>query len=310
MFDSSTLNEYGFLGCFDTICMMMGERVAVVKGITENYYSDQIHFDEETSDYSNEEEIEKFYGVSFYELQELSIALCQQLSYRHGVTNGGVVLINCGLHNVAEIVSILACCRLNATIVPIDERWLYDGDRIKNIINDCKPVAVILVANDDNDPVIKSYSNAGLFRFSLLNQDGYLIEPDGFSIELNTCDEASDRHYDSNPLYILYTSGSTANPKGVRGTESGLLSRIGWQWLQYPWDREEIACQRTSLTFVDSLAEIFSALLAGIPIWSPERLLFQETGLVGIAEEANRIGVSRITLLPSQLCQGILVIQM
>ena len=51
------------------------------------------------------------------------------------------------------------------------------------------------------------------------------------------------------------------------GTKKGLISRLTWQLNEFPWlpGREEIALQRTPLTFVDSLAEIFSAILSAVP---------------------------------------------
>ena len=51
----------------------------------------------------------------------------------------------------------------------------------------------------------------------------------------------------SDTLYIMYTSGSTsAVPKGVRGSYSALLNRIGWQWETFPFhSTNEIACKRT-----------------------------------------------------------------
>jgi len=55
--------------------------------------------------------------------------------------------------------------------------------------------------------------------------------------------------------------------------------------------------------FVHALAEIFSALLAGIPLWVPPEQDLQAGGLAGVLAGAARAGVTRITLLPSQLDQ-------
>ena len=36
-------------------------------------------------------------------------------------------------------------------------------------------------------------------------------------------------------------------------------------WKTYPFDAGEKSCQKTSLSFVDSIWEIFGALLQGVP---------------------------------------------
>ncbi len=65
--------------------------------------------------------------------------------------------------------------------------------------------------------------------------------------------------------YVIYTSGSTGDPKGVVGTHRGSMNRFEWMWNKYPFESDEVCCQKTSLGFVDSVWEIFGPLLRGIP---------------------------------------------
>ncbi|HEU5228614.1 MAG TPA: amino acid adenylation domain-containing protein, partial [Ktedonobacteraceae bacterium] len=66
------------------------------------------------------------------------------------------------------------------------------------------------------------------------------------------------------PAYMLYTSGSTGTPKGVLGTHRAALNRFNWMWRTYPFAPGEVCCQKTTLSFVDAVWEIFGPLLQGI----------------------------------------------
>jgi amino acid adenylation domain-containing protein len=97
----------------------------------------------------------------------------------------------------------------------------------------------------------------------------------------------------------LYTSGSSGKPKGVEGTHRGALNRFQWMWERYPFQPEDVCCQKTNLGFVDSVWEIFGPLLAGIPsVILPQEALLDPEELLGQLA-AHR--VTRIVLVPSLL---------
>ncbi|HEV7905207.1 MAG TPA: amino acid adenylation domain-containing protein, partial [Pyrinomonadaceae bacterium] len=102
-----------------------------------------------------------------------------------------------------------------------------------------------------------------------------------------------------NLAYVIYTSGSTGRPKGVLSVHRAALNRFNWMWDAFPFGADEVCCQKTSLSFVDSVWEIFGPLLRGIKnviitdehVRDPHRLIEQLA--------ANR--VSRIVVVPSLL---------
>jgi amino acid adenylation domain-containing protein len=103
----------------------------------------------------------------------------------------------------------------------------------------------------------------------------------------------------NNPAYLIYTSGSMGTPKGVLGLHQGAVNRFHWMWQTYPFKPNEVCCQKTSLSFLDSLWEIFGTLLQGIPtVIIPDEAVKDPQLLVQtLATE----GVTRIVLVPSLL---------
>ncbi|MEI6291678.1 MAG: AMP-binding protein, partial [Chloroflexota bacterium] len=107
----------------------------------------------------------------------------------------------------------------------------------------------------------------------------------------------------SNPApemaYLIYTSGSTGRPKGVIGQHKAAINRLNWMQQTYPYKAGEICCQKTSLSFVDSIAEMFSPLLSGIPqVIIPDNDL-KDTRI--FVELLGRYQISRLVLVPSLL---------
>ncbi len=103
----------------------------------------------------------------------------------------------------------------------------------------------------------------------------------------------------ASPAYVIYTSGSTGSPKGVVGLHRGAVNRCAWMWQRYPFRSGEVCCSRTSLSFVDSVWEIFGPLLQGVPLTIANDDIAHDPHLL-IEFLAHR-QVSRIVLVPSLL---------
>src|SRR6266542_1603239 len=99
--------------------------------------------------------------------------------------------------------------------------------------------------------------------------------------------------------YVIYTYGSTGRPKGVLGLHRGAINRFNWMWETYPFEAEEICCQKTSLSFGDSIWEIFGPLLKGVAtLIIPDEFLKDPERLIQILAVEQ---VTRIVLVPSLL---------
>ncbi len=102
-----------------------------------------------------------------------------------------------------------------------------------------------------------------------------------------------------NAAYVIYTSGSTGTSKGVVGLHRGAVNRLYWMWRRYPFAANEICCAKTSLSFVDSVWEIFGPLLQGVRlVIPPDEVARDPHALIAFLAERR---VTRIVLVPSLL---------
>lgn len=73
-----------------------------------------------------------------------------------------------------------------------------------------------------------------------------------------------EKLHDSRSLaYVLYTSGSTGQPKGVMIEHHSVVNRIGWMQKQYELDASGVIMQKTPITFDVSVWELFWWSFAG-----------------------------------------------
>ena len=156
------------------------------------------------------------------------------------------------------IVSLLAIIKAGLAYVPLAPDW--PELRIKHILDEAQPVLVLTNLGPDifrrighTIPAVLQYSEL-LGSVASLSSDN--LEPE---LVFNRSITDDRRRL----LAVLYTSGSTGTPKGVRLLHRAALNRMCWYWRTFPYAADEVFVFKTTLTFVDSIAEIWSTLLQG-----------------------------------------------
>jgi amino acid adenylation domain-containing protein len=184
------------------------------------------------------------------------------------------------------VITLLGILKAGAAWVPLDAA--YPLERIRFMLNDAAVAAVVTVS------AMKDRVPENARSVVLLDGESELRSEQTTNISSSHPNEVANEI-----AYVIYTSGSTGGPKGVQGTHRASLNRFSWMWEKYPFKAGEVCCQKTNLTFVDSIWEILGPLLAGIPnvILPQETVLDPELFLQTLARER----VSRIVLVPSQL---------
>ena len=189
----------------------------------------------------------------------------------------------CVERSLEMVVGLLGILKAGGAYVPLDPA--YPQERLEFMLEDAQ-LPVLL-------------TQKSLVR-RLPRFDGLVVCLDDWSV--------FDDHSKSNPkretmadgpAYVIYTSGSTGIPKGVVGLHRGAVNRFAWMWSDYPFGANEMSCVKTSLSFVDSIWEVFGPLLKGIPSTVIPEQVAQDPQLLIQTLADNQ--VTRIVLVPSLL---------
>lgn len=125
------------------------------------------------------------------------------------------------------------------------------------------------------------------------------LDTDWAQISPHSAANPSKTANSTDPAYVIYTSGSTGRPNGVLGVHRGTVNRMSWMWGAYPYEAGERCCQKTTLSFVDSVCEVFSPLLQGVAlVLIPDGATRDIPAFVRLLS-AHR--VTRLVLVPSLL---------
>ncbi|CAF0936322.1 unnamed protein product [Didymodactylos carnosus] len=100
-------------------------------------------------------------------------------------------------------------------------------------------------------------------------------------------------------MYIMYTSGTTGQPKGVMVPYRAIINRFQWMWKNYQWQKNDRQIWKTSVVFGDCIWEMLGGLLKGIPtVIASKETASDPTLLIDIIYKTS---TTRITLIPTML---------
>lgn len=101
------------------------------------------------------------------------------------------------------------------------------------------------------------------------------------------------------PLYILYTSGTTGRPKGVMVPHRALLNHVEWWERRHEFGSDERFVWQSPYSFDMSMAELFAPLTNGAAVVPIEPGLERDPG--ALAERMAEEEITRMRLVPTTL---------
>ncbi|TYP72398.1 non-ribosomal peptide synthetase [Paenibacillus methanolicus] len=181
------------------------------------------------------------------------------------------------------LIALLAVLKSGAAYVPIDHE--YAPSRVSYMLQDSG--SRLLIADD---------------RPVALDFDGETIRVD---------DDDFRAHDDLNPdnvstprqsALVLYTSGSTGNPKGVVLTHGNLIAYVEAFRREFGLTADDVYLQQASCAFDQFIEEVFPVLAAGGRIVMAQRMdVLDTSGLVKLIEDEGVTIVSASALLLNEL---------
>ncbi|OMD43340.1 hypothetical protein BSK56_24175, partial [Paenibacillus borealis] len=177
------------------------------------------------------------------------------------------------------IVGIYGILKAGGAYLPVDPA--YPKERIQYMLGDSGAEALLIDAGLD-----PCGFEGAVIELTSRRQAQSVANP---PLELDS------RHL----AYVMYTSGTTGNPKGVMMEHRAVINRLQWMQNWYRIGEEDVILQKTPITFDVSVSELFWWGMTGarVCMLSPQG----EKDPAVLAETIERHGVTVMHFVPSML---------
>ncbi|MDX7998135.1 amino acid adenylation domain-containing protein [Xenorhabdus sp. Reich] len=226
-------------------------------------------------------------SLSYEELNRRTNRLAHYLTAQ-GVRPDSRVAI-CAERGLDMVIALLAILKAGGAYVPLDPE--YPADRLAYILSDSEPVIVLTHHR---------------LQKKLPATDVPILVLDDLTVQADIAGQKSD-DIDASRLgltsrhlaYVLYTSGSTGQPKGVMNEHRGVVNRLLWAQDTYQLSSLDRVLQKTPFSFDVSVWEFFLPLMFGAQLVMTRPGGHKEPEY--LREEIEKRGITTLHFVPSML---------
>ncbi|MET8774529.1 non-ribosomal peptide synthase/polyketide synthase [Nocardia sp. NPDC004654] len=158
--------------------------------------------------------------------------------------------------SVDLVVAMYAVLTAGGAYVPVDPD--HPAERIEHVLRGARPVCVLSRTGDGLD---LTPSDRDSRVWAVLDVDQF--DTTDYSDAPLTDADRLGALVPGNAAYVLFTSGSTGEPKGVAVSHAAIVNRLLWMQAEYELTAEDVVLQKTPATFDVSVWEFFWPLQVG-----------------------------------------------
>jgi amino acid adenylation domain-containing protein len=164
-----------------------------------------------------------------------------------GAGRGSLVAV-CADRSIELMVALLGILKTGAAYVPVDARW--PASRLDFIMADTQARGLVTQRYMAN-------RLAGRYAAPVVPLDAPGDVPDTPDTDPDVAVAPDDL------AYVMYTSGSTGEPKGAMLEHAGVCNQLVWMWHHYGFGAHDRVLLKAPYTFDLSLWELFLPLISG-----------------------------------------------
>jgi amino acid adenylation domain-containing protein len=183
--------------------------------------------------------------ITYRRLDQAANSIALRLRDAHHVGRGTVVAL-CLPVGIAYVAAMLGAAKAGGVFLPLDPATPLL--RLRSRI--AKTVPAVAIADATHEPIWRAAAS----QVPVLRLDRLPDEPAGPLPLAVTGEDAS---------YIVFTSGSTGEPKAILGSQKGLSHFIHWEVREFGLGADDRISQLAPPTFDVSLRDMLAPLLAG-----------------------------------------------